>query len=71
MSKSEIGGRSHMPLAQHDNDENVGEEGEGQYDGHDVAVDGHRQVGRAVAVGSVDVVTSAFEKAIVQRMNLQ
>lgn len=50
----EVGGRGHALLAQHEDDQRVGDDGDDQQEGHAVAVEGHRVVEGGVA-GEVPV----------------
>jgi len=66
-----VSGRPHVLLAQHDDDEYVGQEGDGQDERHDVAVDGEGELGRAVPRGAVDEVALAAVPTLSQGMHLR
>ncbi len=60
-----------MPLWEHDDDEDVWQEGDGEDGGHDEAVDGDGQLPRAVPGRAVDVVAAALVPALAQGVNLE
>ena len=59
-----------MLLAEDDDDEDVGEEGDGQDHGHDEAVDGEGELRGSAPRGTVDVVALAGVPARAQRVDL-
>ena len=68
--EDEVGGGARVLLAQHDDDQDVGEEGHGQDDRHHVPVDRHGQLPRPIPRRAVDVVAVAGVPAGPQRVEL-
>ena len=66
----EVGRGPHVLLAEHDDDQDVADERDGEDQRHHEAVDRHREVAGAVPRGAVHVAAATRVEALAQRMNL-